>query len=53
MNDPSGAAAVTFDNDTTVREFTFDYSAADLDLCGSTSLDYTVTISAEIGITEK
>ena len=52
MNDPSGAAAVTFNNDATVREFTFNNSA-DLSLCGLTSIDYTVTVNAEIGMTEK
>ena len=50
--DVAGDAAVTFNDDAAVREFTFDY-AADLNLCGAVSTDYTVTVNGEIGITEK
>lgn len=48
----AGGNAVSFNDDATVREFTFDY-AADLDLCGTVSTDYTVTVTGEIGITTK
>jgi len=52
VTDATGLPAVTFNNDAAVREFYFYYSS-DLDLCGLTSIDYTVTVNAEIGITEK
>ena len=52
ITDSSGGAAVNFNDDPTIREFTFDYSA-DLDLCGISSKSYEVTVSGEIGITEK
>ena len=52
VTDTAISAAVAFNNDATVREFTFNNSA-DLSLCGLTSIDYTVTVNAEIGMTEK
>ena len=42
---------MTFNDDAAVREFTFDYTN-DLALCGPASIDYTVTVNGEIGITE-
>ena len=45
----AGGSAVTFNDDASVRTFTFNYSA-DLDLCGLVSIDYTVTVTGEIGI---
>ena len=52
ISDPAGDAAVSFNDDASVREFTFHYDA-DLDLCGPASTDYTVTVFGEIGISEK
>ena len=52
VTEPAKDTAVTFDNDASSREFTFNYSA-DLDLCGSSSIDYLMTVTGEIGMTEK
>ena len=37
-----------FDDDPTVRQFTFNYSA-DLDFCGASSKDYTITVIGTAG----
>ena len=41
---------VQFDSDPTVRQFTFDYEA-DLNLCGSSSIIYGVTVTGVVGNT--
>ena len=46
------SGAVTFNPDASERLFTFAYTA-NLSLCDLISTEYTVTVSGEIGITEK
>ena len=48
VTDPSGGAVVSFNSDALSREFTFDY-AADLDLCGTSSIIYMVTMHGTVG----
>ena len=48
----AGDSAVSFNPDALERLLTFEY-IADLSLCNLVSTDYTVTVSGEIGITEK
>ena len=52
ISESSGDGAVTFNDDPTVREFTFNYYT-DLDICGLTSIDYEITVIGSNGITVK
>ena len=52
VSDPAISAAIAFNGDPDVREFSFQYQA-DLDLSGPVSTDYSIIVNGEIGVTEK
>ena len=51
MTDPAAGVVITFDDDQTVRTFTFDHSSS-IGLSGSSFVDYTVEVTGNVGVVQ-